>query len=618
MRWWVFLAGTVLSAAVHGQPCTAPTFFAPFSPPVGIVKPPYLDPPPPGYVRRGLLSGFLVPLLQYSMGKFFLNVREQWVDPQGLGDPYTVEYSVVSDDGSNWRVVTLARQGWSVVLLHEWVFSWRNILFAPSVLGLMRSHDGEHWELAVAGLDVENEPSWTGSFLVAVGRFGQVFTTQNGERWSYAAQVPGVTRPVKGVANPARLLVDGSRQRGVTEDYQNWYMEYGEPMFGAAWRYFNGWFWSSLKSKDGVHYQEYPKPPSGYPLPSDQGGLKHFVWFGKQIPDDPKAVRGFYTEFVGSSREWGDYEPLRTMPWRLEFDRAGRTGWMYWSSSAFDGLRYYAVVAKPPAPPEPFNDAMVPWNDLRLMAFSCADFGTPQVLPGVAHSDGAAGSRWRTELFLQYPGHSSSEVIIQWLPFGQPNPQPREVRLNMEMGETRVFRDAVWELFGATGAGSLRVGSKGFMVLAHARTYNETVAGSLGQEIAPWLWEDGLAKGEEGLLLGLEDSGNLREGFRTNVGVQNLWVEPVVVEVVFLDSMGKELGRKRAELGAFEGLQWFRPLLEMGKAPQEGASALVRLVSGDEGKVAAWASRVDNRSGDASTMRMLKIPAQELYPRGQP
>ncbi len=78
-------------------------------------------------------------------------------------------------------------------------------------------------------------------------------------------------------------------------------------------------------------------------------------------------------------------------------------------------------------------------------------------------------------------------------------------------------------------------------------------------------------------LVGLADWGNLSEGFRTNMGIQNLWAERVL-EVVFRDAKGRELGRRQVRLRALEGLRSFRPLSAFRPQGVELASAVVRLV----------------------------------------
>jgi len=248
-----------------------------------------------------------------------------------------------------------------------------------------------------------------------------------------------------------------------------------------------------------------------------------------------------------------------------------------------------------------------------VVSTTCADLGDPVVLPGVAHTEGVPGSRWRTELALHYPGPNVSEALIEWLPFGRDNSEPVRRRVFLATGESVSYRDVLGELFGVTGAGSLRVVSVGPEVVVHARTYNDTGSGTYGQEIGGWRWEDGIGPDEEGWLVGLEETDSWSEGFRTNVGVQNLWLEPVTVEVVFRDREGQELGRRRVELGPFAGVQWFRPLAEYAPEGIRDASALVRIVEGDS-RVAAYASRVDNATGDPTTIRATVLPRQDTVP----
>jgi hypothetical protein len=233
----------------------------------------------------------------------------------------------------------------------------------------------------------------------------------------------------------------------------------------------------------------------------------------------------------------------------------------------------------------------------------------PVVLPGVAHNEGVLGTIWRTALSLHFPGPGAGEAIVEWLPYGGANMQPMQRHLHFSTGESFEVDDVVSSLFGATGSGSLRITSVGPAVVASARTSNEAPLGTFGQAVAPWRWDDGLGSDYEGWLVGLADSADAGVGFRTNVALQNLWMATVEVEVVFRDAAGQELGRRQTTLRGFEGVQWFRPLAEFAPGGVTAASALVRVVSGD-GRVAAYASKVDNRTGDAVQILAFKLPAQ--------
>jgi hypothetical protein len=109
----------------------------------------------------------------------------------------------------------------------------------------------------------------------------------------------------------------------------------------------------------------------------------------------------------------------------------------------------------------------------------------------------------------------------------------------------------------------------------------------------------GLAEGETARL------GQLRESpsFRTNIGLVNMGAESAAVRIELFDATGAELAEFEVELGAVQWSQENRPFMrKAGREDLEAASARVTLVSGDG--VVAYASVIDNRTNDATTVPM--------------
>jgi len=577
----VFLA----AVGVQAQPCT-PMATQPF---------PWPKDRPHREVQSEEVTGFY-----YAGGLYFASYHESPLNDYG-------DFSAVGSSVDDLSLIELsagmgtrdAELNLPPFYLRGWYYDAVDIF-----VRLVRSHDGMHWQALSATTTGFNHPiNWTGEQFVVTGEFGDVWTSPSGEQWTYRAHVPNVFRPMfTGLADRYRLVVGGTEFRGYTEDYEHWHLE--EVLVGPSCLVCdvigNGWFFAGERTRDGKTWL-----PEVYAIPGLWGGNPDYIFFAGREFLGPMSIGGtpklpaaielhLFTTPDGS--QWKDrlIATLTYEPGKLNLTDYFGENW--------DGKRVWWVLRRS----SPFEGEVHPISEFFLASTSCADLGDPVMLPAVSHADGANGTQWRTSLALHYPGPGAGEALVQWLPFGQANPTPQEKRVFFSTGESVEFADVVADLFGASGSGSLRVTSVGPAVVASARTYNDTADGTLGQEIAPWRWDDGIGKDEEGWLAGLSDSGDLASGFRTNVGVQNLWVNEVEVEVVFRDAQARELGHRRALLKAFEGVQWYRPLKD---SPAGIASALVRILQGDS-RVAAYASRIDNRSGDGSTIRAWKLPWQ--------
>lgn len=590
---FVFLS-CCLRHGVQAQPCT-PLQMAPM-------------PWPKDRGHRQELTWEKAMMFGFAGGLYFATYQE-FFGPQG--NAVFNDFSAFGPTPWQLETLPMERDGARDSFLASPVFLRGN--FYAVGLGFFRSSDGKNWRM-LSGGDFLWPLQWNGEEFVLLSRFGSVWKSRDGESWQNVTAVPGACRPMwTGLADRFRLVVAGPSWNcaptggflGYTEDYRTFFLKPVEtPPPGDFDQIGNGWFFGpGYKTRDGKDWILVAPALETGPSPLDRHHPKSPFFSGRelvgllQLYQNQPPVNRLYLASTADGNRWNTrllfdfYEDRR-------FDPEGVSLW----GAAWDGKRFWALLSTG------FRGGIE--RNSWLAWTSCADLGDPVVLPGVAHGRGAGTSFWRTSLSLHYPGPGEGEVLIQWLPFGGENREPQERRLWLNTGESREFSDVLGELFGVSGFGSLRVVSVRNAVVAHARTYNDEGAGSFGQGIAPWRWEDGIGPEEEGWLAGLSESPSLAEGFRTNVGVQNLWVDEVVVELVFRDEQGQELGRKQKRLAAFEGFQLYRPLLEWRPEGVAVASALVRVVEGG-GKVAAYVSRVDNRTGDATFIRAYRLPRQD-------
>ncbi len=624
MRNWLlgFSAGLLTAGLGFAQPCTLVS-----------VEPLRL---PEGVPTENVGVGHV----GYAMGVYTLNAVEY--PPGGKASK---GWPLVSTDGRSWVLAGLnlqhPRQAHrdEVTGLLPPVYaegSWVAIFAYGDYV--LRSGDGRTWQEVGYGFDpiLEQHPTgglfWNGREFVKVGFWGGVWASVDGQSFEELTPAPNLYPARWAQVNKlGGILTDSKEGSWATRDFRGW-LSLPFPL-GSAVGILNGWLRAdgdlsadpntekrgAVRTRDAQTYRYLnPEKSPWYGSAGRRLASSFYLLFGQ---DDIPSGRHYFK--ISVVRPGGNGTEA---PREVDFEPNADLGGLYASNfhdawSTFDG-RGMVLVGSRDLTPAP----------VRLARFSCADFGAPSVLPGMAHQDGALGTRWRSDLVLHYPGPNGSEVRVEWLPYGQANENPRFARFWLNSGETKVIRDVVSSLFQAEGNGAIRVvwlgEERGF---ARGRTYNETASGTFGQAIDAFGWEDGVDRcyvpenesddpnnlppswqdEEEMWLVGLADSGNDTNGFRSNVGLQNLWRNEAEVEVVWMGAEGQELGRNQVHLRAFEGVQWFRPLRELGLGPLEGVTAVVRVLSGDT-RVAAYASVVDNSTGDGVFVRGKKDLFQGL------
>lgn len=200
-----------------------------------------------------------------------------------------------------------------------------------------------------------------------------------------------------------------------------------------------------------------------------------------------------------------------------------------------------------------------------------------QTIPVVAHVLGVNGTRFVSDVRIANPGPSPLTATMVFTRSGE-NGRTSFAAMDVAIAEGRTiaFDDIVASAFHTVGSGSLEVLGE---VTVMSRTYAETAAGTLGQQVPPL--RDSTALGERSLGLA-----SLPEvGTRYNIGVTEVGGAGGVVMA----------GERRVELQPFSHVQF----------AADSSFAEVRVIEG-AARVVAYVSQV-NESGDA-----MFIPGQPL------
>ena len=244
--------------------------------------------------------------------------------------------------------------------------------------------------------------------------------------------------------------------------------------------------------------------------------------------------------------------------------------------------------------------------------------GTDLFIPAVAHAQGFGGAQWQADLWILNPSPSQTATVNVDLLLRQANPNPASQSVTIGPGETVYFEDVVGTgLFQQTNAsGGLEITSDN-PVVATAESYVANVVTSLGTGTAGQFFGGvpaalAFGTGDATDVIGLDQDGlNTSGKFRSNLAVVETTGFPVDFVLDRYDSDGTLLGSWAcdgsssacAPLGPKEVRQF--SLVLSNFAPATGTNQRIHIrVTGGTGRLIAAGSRIDNTTGDPSTIEM--------------
>jgi hypothetical protein len=214
------------------------------------------------------------------------------------------------------------------------------------------------------------------------------------------------------------------------------------------------------------------------------------------------------------------------------------------------------------------------------------------VIPAAAHTRGASGTRWATDLSIANPNDGEARLTIHLQHWDAKKTGPTSREWTLPARHSLELRDVLATAFSTDGAATLRVESDR-PVVAVSRTFNDTPDGTYGQFVRALPLNYAIGDQVPGHLLMLEESPR----FRTNIGVTSLSDHEISVEVEIVAADGASLGAAVIDLPPRGATQRLRMIRDFAEAAVEGARATVRVLT-PGGRVMAYATVIDNDTGD--------------------
>jgi hypothetical protein len=214
------------------------------------------------------------------------------------------------------------------------------------------------------------------------------------------------------------------------------------------------------------------------------------------------------------------------------------------------------------------------------------------MVPAAANAPGDEGTTWVSDVTITNPGDGEAAVTLLLHRHGSDNSDPASTSVVVDAGTSLELGNALASGFDFEGTAALRlVADRPVVVMS--RTVNSARSGAFGQLIPGLSPKRAIGEHVIGHLLLIEES----DAFRTNVGVASWTAAPAEVEVRFFDGGGRTIGTVPASLPPYGFVQLNRVLRNLTAETVIGARAEVEVLTAG-GRVLAYASVVDNRTGD--------------------
>jgi hypothetical protein len=247
--------------------------------------------------------------------------------------------------------------------------------------------------------------------------------------------------------------------------------------------------------------------------------------------------------------------------------------------------------------------------------------GTDLYVPAVGHGLGAVVNGiqawWRADVWIFNPSTTQPATVdIFMLLRDQGNPSPDSRRITLAPGETRYLNDIVFITFGLDGKyGGLRIVSS-IPVVVSGRSYDANVTvtgkgqGTAGQFFSGVPASLAIGLGDSTDVIGLDQDGTATTGnWRSNLAFVETTGNPVDLSIYRVDSNGTVLN-STAYTYHLEGRQVSQiNYVLTAIVNTTGRNQRVRVaVTGGTGRVIVNASRLDNTTGDPSTIESVMVP----------
>jgi hypothetical protein len=201
---------------------------------------------------------------------------------------------------------------------------------------------------------------------------------------------------------------------------------------------------------------------------------------------------------------------------------------------------------------------------------------------------------WVTDLYVMNPGDATVSVEVFWLVRGQANTNPSSITFDLLPGQTEILDDVIFNDFALSeGEGAFRIVASG-AVMVNSRIYAVDGSQTYGQGFEGVPTWAATAAGDSASAVGL----SVGSAFRSNV-YATAGADGATIDLQVVSPSGAQIGNTlHLTLDAYE--PYLRRVDDVMNTGNFANGTL--LISVSAGSAVVGASKVDNASGDPTTL----------------
>ncbi len=277
-----------------------------------------------------------------------------------------------------------------------------------------------------------------------------------------------------------------------------------------------------------------------------------------------------------------------------------------------------------PIPPAGPNGAFSSPGPARAHALTAGN--SLVCVPTSAHSSGAKGTNWRTDLEVHNAGNVQASYTIALLKRDTDNSSATKVSFTLAPGLAQRYTDVIDSVFHFNGAAALQITVTSGTLVVASDTYNQLgsnpwglpVGATYGQYGPAMRSDEAITASDQGRLIQLSHDPGLANNFRTNLGLVNATALPITVLVDLYSSSGAALGATvQVPLRGLEYKQLDKVFESVTRQVVSDGYAVVRTTT-PGGSFFAYASVIDNRTGDPFLVPVQKVAGGSNPPAPTP
>lgn len=215
--------------------------------------------------------------------------------------------------------------------------------------------------------------------------------------------------------------------------------------------------------------------------------------------------------------------------------------------------------------------------------------GSSQTIAAVAHTPGANGTNFVSDVRILNRGTTSAQVTAIFTPTGADGSSSfAAIKLVIAPSQILTLDDVVQNAMHLSGTGQLQFTGDAVQLVVTSRTYTRGATGTFGQSIPAATDAEAIGSGDPAISIpGLENTA----AFRSNIGFAEIGGASGEVHVRFYDKQGNDVADETYGIAPFGHVQT--------NVQPAGEALRAEVTVTGAARVLAYGSVVDNASGDA-------------------